>query len=142
MVDDLVPPFEAATAYIVITIAFLVILALWLGWRVSRLDEKPRLAGLRVSTWRRRIDKLHTEHRKHGETRVYSLALAKLLRDFGTERSGINMTTLSSAEIDEASGQPAFAQLLRELEAPSFSPSGEGEIGELTERAKAAVGAW
>ena len=142
MVDDLVPPFEAATVYLVLTLALLVVLALWLGWRVTRLDEKPRMAGRRVNTWRRRIDKLYAGYRKNGDTRVYCLALAKLLRDFGTERSGQNMASLSAAEVHDVSGQPEFAELLRELEEPSFSPNGMGEVGQLTDRAKAAVGGW
>lgn len=142
MVDDLVPPFEAATVYLVLTLALLVVLALWLGWRVTRLDEKPRMAGRRVNTWRRRIDKLYAGYRKNGDTRVYCLALAKLLRGFGTEVSGQSMASLSVTEVHHVSGLPEIAQLLRELEDPSFIPSGVGEVGQLTDRAKAAVGGW
>lgn len=142
MVENLVSPFEAATIYIILTVGFLLTMALWLGWRISRLGEKPRLAGLRIYTWRRRIDRLDADHRSTGDTRVYFLALAKLLRDFGTERSGTNMASMSASDIERVSGEPGFARLLRELEEPSFSPGGGGASAELTERAKASVGSW
>lgn len=138
MADVLVAPVDAPLIYIIIAAAMLVIFALWMGWRITRLRAKPRMSRTQVTAWRTRIDELRARY-DGGDERVYALALAKLLREFGTERTGADMRAMTADEIDAL--HPGFAELLRSLEEPSFSPLTDG-VEDVTARAKAAVGAW
>lgn len=139
MIEDLIPPFETSAFYLVGTFLLLVVLALWITWRVT--DRKKKTPQPRVRVWQRKIDALRNKYRD-GEGRVFALALAKLLRDFGSELSQINMQVLSVAEIRAATHYRGFSDLLTILEEPSFAPESEETIDELTNRAKAVVGAW
>lgn len=122
MVEDLVAPFEASPFYIVAALALLVVLAMWLGWRITSIGAKKR-APVRVRTWQKKIDDLREEHRNVGDSRVYALALAKLLRDFGTEKTGSDMSWMSVREATAMSGFTEFGELLSVLEEPSFGAS-------------------
>lgn len=140
MIDDLVAPFEASPFYLVGVVAILLVLALWLGWRISRLKARPASRPPRVHTWQKKIDQLVSDN--VADTRVFALSLAKLLRDYGTARTGNDMSSLSVTDIENGGGSRDFTELLRVLEHPSFSPSGEANRDDLVARAKAVVGSW
>ncbi|WP_220462737.1 hypothetical protein [Flaviflexus equikiangi] len=98
MADNLVAPFAASPFYLVLAGALLALVALWIAWRVSRLTARQTMAPLRVTSWHEAIDKLDVVYGRD-DSRVYALALAKLLRDFGTERTGIPLASLSIADM-------------------------------------------
>ncbi|MEZ7898642.1 MAG: hypothetical protein QMB98_07490 [Flaviflexus sp.] len=138
MTEDLIPPFEASAFYMVGAIALFAVLALWIAWRVR--DRKKSRPQPNVNKWRKKIDGLRHQH--SGDARVFALSLAKLLRDFGTELSGTDMTSLSVQEIRRSTGYREFSDLLTVLEQPSFGPDSTDVIDPLAERAKEVVGAW
>lgn len=137
MADSLATPFGPPPLFLIIAIGLLIILALWLGWRISKLREQPHLTPVRIRTWQAKIDDAIAGHH---DPRVAALTLAKVLRDYGTERWGVPMASMTVSEIE--AGREDFARLLRQLEEPSFSPFTSGEVERIADEAKGAVGSW
>ncbi len=80
--------------------------------------------------------------RHGGDPRVAALALAQVLRDWGGELWGVPMASMTAGEIEAVTGRASFARLVRQLEEPSFSPSGQASVEQLAAAAKAEVGSW
>lgn len=141
MAENLVAPFAASPFYLVLAGALLALVALWIAWRVSRLTARQTMAPLRVTSWHEAIDKLDVIYGRD-DSRVYALALAKLLRDFGTERTGISLASLSIADMRGIVHDEAFLSLLRRLEEPAFAPAAVGDTGRMMAEAKEVVQSW
>lgn len=125
-------------------LALLAAAALWLLWLLARARRRgPEAAPVDRQSFLARVDGLEDRFAR-GETdlRGLHLALAALVREFGTARLGRDITPLTRREVDAAFPQTGLGELLGRFEQPSFAQSPEVEAATSLRRTREAVGSW
>ncbi len=95
----------------------------WLVWMfLRRPPAAPAGPPPVTASWDRRVDALYARFRA-GELdlRELHLALARLVREYGSERTGRDLTWMSRAEVAETFPRTGLGPLLARYEQPSFS---------------------
>lgn len=118
-----------------------VALLLWLASRARTVGpDRERTARGRTDWWGA-VETLHARFLA-GELdlRGLHLALAHLVRGFGTERTGTDLTSMTRGEVAE--GFPAAGELLARFEQPSFARDPRTEARESVDRTLEVISGW
>ncbi len=118
-----------------------VALLLWLASRARTVGpDRERTARGRTDWWGA-VETLHARFLA-GELdlRGLHLALAHLVRGFGTERTGTDLTSMTRGEVAE--GFPAAGELLARFEQPSFARDPRTEARESVDRTLEVISRW
>ena len=148
MADPIAPPFDARPIYLVLAFLGLLVLALWMTWRVSAYRAKvaPEFDLKRVSraekrTWLTEIDRVLTRY-GDSDSRVYHLELAKILREAAGTRLGADVSSWTGADVSRVPQLASFGRLITAFEEPSFAESPASNPAESATVAKEAISRW
>jgi len=118
-----------------------VALLLWLASRARTVGPDREWTARGRTDWRGAVETLHARFLA-GELdlRGLHLALAHLVRGFGTERTGTDLTSMTRGEVAE--GFPAAGELLARFEQPSFARDPRTEARESVDRTLEVISRW
>lgn len=132
------PPVEYAWWVPALGALLLALALAWLLWLAHRTrparPDRPQPGGSRTD-WRGAVDELHGRFLA-GELdlRGLHLGLAALVRAFGTERTGEDLTSMTRAEVAETLPRSGIGELLARYEQPSFARDPHTEARESVDR--------
>lgn len=118
-----------------------VALLLWLASRARTVGPDRERTARGRTDWQGAVETLHARFLA-GELdlRGLHLALAHLVRGFGTERTGTDLTSMTRGEVAE--GFPAAGELLARFEQPSFARDPRTEARESVDRTLEVISRW
>lgn len=121
----------------------LVVAALaWLAWALLRRTEDPQPEAPGLS-WGGRVDALYGQFsRGELDLRALHLALAQLVRELGSERTGRDLSWMSRAEVLASFPRTGLGPLLARFEQPSFSFDPREEAETSVRLTKEVIARW
>lgn len=148
MADPIAPPFEARPIYLVLAFFVLVVLGLWMTWRITAYKSKvvPEYSLKTVSrsekkTWLIQINDV-LERYGNTDPRVYHLELAKILREAAGTRLGADVSSWTGTDVSKVPQLASFGRLITAFEEPSFAESASTQPAESANVAKEAISQW
>lgn len=128
--------------------ALLLVLALaWLLWllhraRPARPDRQDPRGAVRRD-WSGAVAELHGRFlRGELDLRALHLALAGLMREFGSDHTGRDLRPMTRAEIAEELPRSGLGDLLGRYEQPSFARDPQVEAQESVDRTLEVISRW
>lgn len=141
---DIVPPVTYAWWVLALGLLLLVGVAAWLWW-LLRHRHRPAPAPSRPAPgpFAARVDALEARfQRGEIDLRALHLALAALVRDFGTAWLGRDISALTRGEVDARFPQSGLGTLLARFEQPSFAHSPAVEAATSVRLTREVIAAW
>lgn len=122
-------------------------LLLWCVLRKPKPSTKPvqteAEAAKSRSTALGRVQEQYERFEK-GEIdlREFHLKVAAIVREFGSQRMGRDMTAMTRAEVEESYPRGGVGVLLRRCEQPSFSRDSKAEARTTMDKVAEVIGKW
>lgn len=146
-IADVISPQLYAWWVPALAVAALAVAGVLLWWslrrRPPRTVQSPQQAAATRATYLNRFEAEYARfERGELDLRGFHLRVASLVREFGSQRMGRDLTAMSRSEVEEAYPRVGIAVLLRRCEQPSFAPDSRAQARTTMDQVREVVAKW
>lgn len=149
-IHDPAAPHAYSLWVLIMGVVLLLLIAAWLAWVFWFTRERPAPDPAAKSNYRdlrartvELVDEAQDRYRSgESDLRALHLDLNHILREFASERLGIDTSSLTTAEISQLEGSDKVADLLGEYQEPAFAADSDARALSATARAREVINQW